>query len=269
MQSSRKQTDDKRKTTSLAEDFQLYFDVDLATTREMQLQTYRTRYRVYCEEFNYEAADAFPDGLETDEFEAQSLHCLVTHKSSGRAAGCMRLVCVEEQQILPMEKFCASVLDRAFIDSLGVPRETFGEFSRLAVDGAFRRRSGENVSRFGALTALDCSKRELRTFSLIAVATFLAGFAAADLVGRHNLFAMMEPFLPRMLKRAGIHAQSAGTPIDYHGLRAPYFTTSEQALADIGPELRELYATVHARFSRQAGLLQARPGGGGIASARV
>ena len=48
MQSSRKQTDDKRKTTSLAEDFQLYFDVDLATTREMQLQTYRTRYRVYC-----------------------------------------------------------------------------------------------------------------------------------------------------------------------------------------------------------------------------
>jgi N-acyl amino acid synthase of PEP-CTERM/exosortase system len=90
----------------------------------------------------------------------------------------------------------------------------------------------------------------LRTFPVIAVACFLAGFAASELIGQTNLFAMMEPFLPRMLKRSGITIQSAGEPIDYHGIRAPYFTTKDQALEKLSPDLRYLYDSILADFKR-------------------
>ena len=62
---------------------------------------------------------------------------------------------------------------------------------------------------------------------------------------------MMEPFLPRMLKRSGIHVASAGEETDYHGLRAPYFITSQEAVGGMGKELKELHDTIHSHFARQ------------------
>jgi hypothetical protein len=79
------------KKSSMVEDFQEYFDLELANTPEKLESVYRVRYRVYCEEFGYEPADAFPNQLETDEFDENASHCLVTHKLTGMPAGCARL----------------------------------------------------------------------------------------------------------------------------------------------------------------------------------
>ena len=78
---------------TLADAFLSYFDVRLVTSSAMRVKAAQIRYRVYCEEFGYEAADNFPDHKETDEFDAHSLQCLITHRRSGRAAGCVRMVC--------------------------------------------------------------------------------------------------------------------------------------------------------------------------------
>ena len=72
---------------SIADAFISYFDVSLATTVEQREQIARLRYRVYCEEFGYENATDFPGGMEIDEFDDYSLHCLVTHKRSARPGG--------------------------------------------------------------------------------------------------------------------------------------------------------------------------------------
>ena len=103
---------------SLTEDFRRFFKVSLATTPEQKQAVYRLRYRVYCEELQYEPADAFPDKAEFDEFDARSLHCLVIHRRSGLAAGCVRLVRSLDEHShapLPIEKHCGHSLDPATV----------------------------------------------------------------------------------------------------------------------------------------------------------
>lgn len=235
--------------TSIIDDFQQFFDIALATTPEQMAMVYRIRYRVYCEEFGYEDSDSFPDQLESDEFDGRSVHTLVTHKLTGMPAACVRVVGVTGKSVMPMEKYCLSSISPELFSSAAADRAKICEFSRLAVDGAFRRRAGENATRFGEITSLDCTKRELRTFSLIAVATFLSAFAVSDLTGRTNAFAMMEPFLPRLLRRSGVVVDKVGEDIDYHGLRAPYFITAESAVKGMTNELKELYEVIHQKFS--------------------
>lgn len=230
---------------SYSDTFLRYFDVSLATSQAMQKDIGRIRYRVYCEEFGYEAKEAFADGIERDDFDAGSIHCLVTHKTSNTPAGCVRVVKADQDNPLPFEKYCAKSLDRAFLDSHPMSRETMCEVSRLAVDGMFRRRSGEQSTRFGGVHVSDLSQQELRTFPLIAVCCFLAANIMADLSGRTNLFAMMEPFLPRLLKRSGIHFTKIGEDLDYHGLRAPYFVTTTDVKENVVSELAELYQAIH------------------------
>lgn len=250
-------------SASLVEDFQKYFTLELATTQAQLESVYRIRYRVYCEEFRYERADAFPNRMESDEFDANSRHCLVSHKSSGMPAGCARLVLASEQQLMPIEKFCLSAVDADKIRAFDDKRHVVCEFSRLGVDGAFRRRQGEGESRFGEISALDCSKREQRTFSLIAVATILSALALSEIIGRRHCFAMMEPFLPRLLRRSGMIVQPAGTEIEYHGARSPYYFETGEIVSGMAEELQEFYAAICAQFSavgsRSSGGVSAGP----------
>lgn len=233
---------------TLCENFLSYFDVALATTAAQKSDVFGIRYHVYCDEFGYEPASKFPDHEEKDEFDSNSLHALIMHKGSGLPAGCVRLVSPVHNgdgDALPFEKHCAESLDTNFIQNLNLERSSVCEISRLAVDSAFRRRAGERETRYGEVDGLDCTQQERRTFSLIAVASFLAATALTDLSDRTNVFAMMEPFLPRLLKRSGIVFQRAGQDIDYHGLRAPYFITTQSALDNMRPDLKELYTEIH------------------------
>ena len=239
---------------SLTESFLQYFSIDLAATPAQKKRVYKIRYRVYCEEFGYEPADRFPEKSEFDEYDVHSLHCLITHKSSGLPAGCVRLIpgtVNENNHILPFEKSCSESLDNESIRAMNLERKRVCEISRLAVDGVFRRRAGEALTRFGALYTLDalhCSPQERRTFSLIAVAGFLAATALSDLARRTSVFAMMEPFLPRLLKRSGIIFQKVGADIEYHGLRAPYFIRTQSALDNMRPDLKEMYEAIYEKI---------------------
>jgi N-acyl amino acid synthase of PEP-CTERM/exosortase system len=232
----------------LTENFQRYFTVSLAMTPEQKSDIYQVRYRVYCEEFGYESAEEFPDQQEQDQFDDNSLHCLIVHKSTQRPAGCVRLVTTGDNNLekLPLEAYCASSLDAGFMERFESQRDSICEISRLAVDCAFRQRSFESETRFGSKDAIDCSLRERRTFSLISVAGFLAAIALTELTERTNAFAMMEPFLPRLLARSGIVTKKIGSDIDYHGIRAPYFTSTSAAILSMPPELGALYKAIHA-----------------------
>ncbi len=76
----------------LTESFMRYFDVVCATTEEQKRAVYGIRYNVYCAEFGYEPLENFPDRREHDEFDGASIHALITHRESGRPAGCVRVV---------------------------------------------------------------------------------------------------------------------------------------------------------------------------------
>lgn len=236
---------------TLYENFIQYFDVSSALSALQKDHVYSIRYRVYCEEFGYEPIEVFPDKLESDAFDEYSTHCLITHKTSGTPAGCVRLVHVNEDSQMPMEKYCRSAIDDNIIRSFDGQRDTICELSRLAVDGAFRRRAGERVSRFGHISAIDFSQQEQRTFSLIATSSILAAFAMSDLIGRPHCFAMMEPFLPRILEESGIMVHPAGQEIDYHGMRAPYYIDTSAVVSALSNEMREFYENVRHLLATQ------------------
>ena len=77
---------------SLAESLDRYFKIEMARSEEQKKLAYGIRYRVYCEEFKYEAVDLFPDKLEKDEYDQNSRHCSIIHRSSGLSAACVRMV---------------------------------------------------------------------------------------------------------------------------------------------------------------------------------
>ena len=246
---------------SLTESFLKYFTIDLASTPVQKERVYKIRYRVYCEEFGYEPADRFPDKSEHDTYDDHSVHCLITHKSSGLTAGCVRLIPAtinDTNHALPFEKSCSESLDNEFIRSLNLDRKTMCEISRLAVDSTFRRRAGEKKTRFGVMDALDCSHHEQRTFGLIAVATLLGATALSSLTGRTNAFAMMETYLPRLLKRSGIIFQKIGGEVEHHGIRAPYYITTQSMEENILPDLKELYEAIYEKIMRSYADQQAK-----------
>ena len=242
----------KEKAQTISQIFRKYFTVKLADTPALKQKVYNIRYHVYCKEFEFEPVESCPNEMEIDEYDDFSLHCLIIHKTTKIPAACVRLVPKTNNkqdtklpfELLPFEKYCGESLDKQIIKQMNLEPCTECEISRLAVDGVFRRRSGEALTRFGDVN-LDFSKEEQRTFLMIAVAAFLSATALTELTGKTNVFAMMEPFLPRLLKRSGIIFQRVGKDIDYHGIRAPYFITTQSALDNMRPELLELYHWVY------------------------
>ena len=244
---------------SVAETFSKYFDVSIAATKAQRNAVFSIRYRVYCDEFGFESVEEFPDQIEFDEYDPQSTHCLITHRPTGKPAGCVRMVPTYSNEIrdpLPFEKYCASSLDREFLTQLSPPRETMCEISRLAVDRDFRKRAGERRNRCGVTEEFQSSEEERRTFPLIAVSAFLASTALTKITQRNNIFMMTEPFLPRLLERSGIVVKRAGQDIDYHGVRAPYYITSESAAKGLKGDLRDLYQQIYQQFQKEEMLLQ-------------
>lgn len=237
----------------LTEAFAHYFKLELAISEAQKKEVFRIRHRVYCEEFKYQAVDPSGNGLETDEFDSDSMHCLITHINSNTSAGCVRLVpALEsvENGLLPLEKYCKQSLNQPLIDSMKLKTASVCEISRLAVDSTFRRRDGESLTRFGEINGLNVSDEERRSFSLIAIACFLAATVMTDMAHRTNVFAMMEPFLPRLMHHSGIEFQRVGKDMNYHGIRAPYFITTQSAIEHMRPDLLMLYHWIKANIMK-------------------
>ncbi|MCZ6831791.1 MAG: PEP-CTERM/exosortase system-associated acyltransferase [Gammaproteobacteria bacterium] len=252
--------------------FQKYFDVDFAVSQEQKNAVFGLRYRVYCEERKHEPAHRFPNRMEHDEFDDKSLHCLITHKSSGIHAGCVRLVGTggrRETDVLPFEKHCPGSVAPDFFRAQNLQREFICEISRLAVDRRFRRRPGaqEPLAGKAAQGAPVFSDEEVRTFPLIATAGFLAATALTEITGRTDAFAMMESYLPRLLRRAGFIFHRAGENVEYHGTRAAYFIKTEWAINKLRPELRGLYKAIHARIDQSYRVMDGWPFSNGYGTA--
>jgi len=234
-------------TACLARHFLDYFEVVPANTSELKQEVYRLRHDVYCKEFKYEPVEEYPNGMESDRYDPYSLHVLVKHKSSGLAAGCTRIIPAgsnDEFKPLPIENLYTEILNIYHPANRAVPRHSICEASRLCVHSSFRRRHGESATRLGDVQSLHSSQLEHRTFPLISVSIALSTTALTELSQRPYMFAMMEPFLPRLLHRIGYNFIQAGAELDYHGKRAGYFVETASVLKKLHPVYLELYQAI-------------------------
>ncbi|WNO60669.1 PEP-CTERM/exosortase system-associated acyltransferase [Rheinheimera sp. MMS21-TC3] len=245
---------------SLAENFDQYFEVKFANTKQLREESYRIRHSVYCDELEWEPKQQ--DGKESDECDDYSFALLLVHKRTGQYAGTARLVIHppnEPDKKLPFEQHCLSSIWSEVINLADFPRGGFSEISRLAVPETFRRRAGEKNMPFVindiSLQSDVFSEEERRNFPNIAIGLYLSIIALAEMCLHLAMFVVAEPRLNKRLNRIGFLFEQIGDEHDFHGNRALFYLPREKFTSELNPEILELYSLLEKQLKQQMFLL--------------
>ena len=248
---------------SLISDYRKIFETQEATSAGLRDEAHRIRFEVYCREFAFENSAEHADGLEKDEYDAHSRHCLLLHKPSQTYAGCVRVILAKPETpttSFPFEKCCARAFWRDKVDVANLPRDTFGEISRLAIRRPFRRRRGERPHPDGFSNLVNpLPGVDRRHMPKMVLGLYLAAAAVGLSNGLESVFAMMEPRLARHLAVAGIRFEQVSDLVDHHGPRAAFQITRQSLFGCIRPELRELLEVISADLVTSACVTQHSP----------
>ena len=241
---------------NLGAGFSKYFQALPALDDELRRSVFGIRHAVYCEELGYEPVR--PDGLESDEFDAQSVHCLLRSVANGDYVGCVRLILTDSQEPaapLPFERLCATTLDRSIVDPAQLDRRRIAEVSRLAVVSRYRRRRGEQKVPLG-IDENDFGTPDRPRFPYIAAGLYLGMIAQARHHGVETLFMLTERRLAKQLKRLGVNLRKIGAPIEHRGMRYPSMMSVQEVIDGLSFFVRPLFAVIAAEMEtayRRAG----------------
>lgn len=228
----------------LVEPYREFFSITMADTDDLRKEVFRLRYDVYCRELAWEDPGNFPDQLEKDIYDGVSRHCLLMHKRTGLYAGTVRMVLTHDSDLqppIPLVDHCAGKLFDGPLRPDRLPVGSYGEISRLALRGEFRRRASEQNNPEGHGEQLfEWTQTERRRFPHIALGLYLGASAVGLADGASGVYAMMEPRLARHLRYAGIRFEQVGEPIDFRGLRAPYYISRKVLFKYLSRPLRKL-----------------------------
>ena len=230
---------------SIAEHFTQFLQPEVANTQELRDQVFKIRHEVYCEELNFLKSTGA--NSEEDSFDKHSHFSLIKHKPTNIYTSCVRVVhSSNENELLPIEHFCMDSIQDEELHPKNFARTEICEISRLAVKADFRRRASDKFkgSAVGAIAENTYSETELRCFPFIAIGLYMAAATMAIDTGIKHVYVMMEPRLARSMKFVGIKFQPLGEPIEYHGLRAPYYITPEVFLSHLSPGFKSLYKSI-------------------------
>ena len=234
-----------REAHSISDHFTQFLQPYIASNQQLKEEAFKIRHNVYCEELAFE--DVRENGQETDEFDAQSIFSLIKHKPSETFTSCVRLVTTAEPgELLPIEKYCMNSITNENLNPKRFNRAEIAEISRLAVKSDFRRRKADHFkgSGTGVIQESSYSETELRCFPFIAIGLYMAAATMGMNTGIRHVYVMMEPRLARSMKFIGITFQQLGEPVDYHGLRAPYYINPEIFMNNLSPGFKSLYRTI-------------------------
>ena len=186
------------------------FDLTVADTFETREAAYRLRHQVYCLERGYEPSRG---GRETDDFDQDAGHILLSQRSTGRVVGTVRVVVAEDgaPSGLPLGLICPAELLAT------LPQGRTGEVSRFAISKELR----------------DVTAGSSMPMRLGLVRGIVQLSAARGLT---QWCAVMEPTLLRLLRISGIHFQPLGPVIEHHGLRQPSWGNIAMMLARMHQE---------------------------------
>ncbi|MGP9696750.1 GNAT family N-acyltransferase [Halomonas sp. AOP27-A1-34] len=118
------------------------FNFKIAITDIEKRRIYKLRHDVYCQEIGYQAPESSSNNLELDIHDAHSIHCLIEHRRSGLAAGCLRLVlpapCTDDNiKRLPLQDFGEQHLPHKTLHPAKCPITVFVKYHVLLLPGRF------------------------------------------------------------------------------------------------------------------------------------
>ncbi|MGZ8162058.1 MAG: PEP-CTERM/exosortase system-associated acyltransferase [Methylobacter sp.] len=209
---------------NIVDHFDRYFQIVPAISDELKNEVYKLRYQVFCIENEIFNSESYPDNLEFDGYDRQSVHYLIRHRKSGDYAATTRLVLPEAnkpEKLFPLELYCE-------IDNLAVMqpinRKHLAEVSRFCVSKAFKKRKYEanTLAPTGGSDSQDYfTLDERRNFPYITLALIACVIKASHENDIHYLYGTLEPPWLRFLSSTGINFVKIGPLVDFHGERWP------------------------------------------------
>jgi len=213
---------------AVANDFSERYQILIANTDTLRKDVYRLRHQVFCEKLGYEMDNH--DGLESDEFDSDSLHVLLRERISEIPVGCFRLVMPQRtgRIWLPFDLYGVPHVDRSLFNWNHVNHARSVEVSRLAL---------QTPSKLSLL-----SKGESTQY--LATALFYGVTAMIVRLNVENVFMVIEPCLGRLTSRFGIKLDQISPAFEYYGQRATFTTTGLRMNAEsltLKAQWRRLY----------------------------
>lgn len=193
---------------------------------DLLYQTYRLRYKIYCEEKNFLDPKDYPDGIESDVFDNHSMHFAALTRE-GEVIGTMRVI-LHSDLGFPIEEHCTVLSD----DWNNVPKDKCVEVSRFAVCKSYQRGKDKTIVESGTIrdklvanidsllqpVAVEKCHQSMITFGLIR-----AAYQEAKRLGITHWYAAMEKRLWYGLNKFfAFLFHAAGPQIDFYGPVTPY-----------------------------------------------
>ncbi len=225
----------------LRKNFRQYFSIEPALTQQVKQEVYHIRHQVYCRELGWEPENFLEQ--ETDDYDVDSVHCVMRSVKSGEYVGCIRLILPRSNEPffpLPFEKACGSTLNYKLLDPLARSRFAIAEVSRLAVIGKYRRRKYEQQRPVG-LSDDDYGSVVMPRFPYIPVGLYLGMLDMARRNEVETLYILTEPWLAEHFSHLGIKLISIGSAVEHHGKRVPLMMNVNEALAGLSLFIRPLF----------------------------
>ncbi|MCB1850345.1 MAG: PEP-CTERM/exosortase system-associated acyltransferase [Gammaproteobacteria bacterium] len=234
---------------NLSDSFHTHLEARVADSTGLKRDAHSVRYKVYCLERGYEKCESFPDGLEMDEFDIESIHGVVRYKSSKYPLGVVRLVLPnleKPEREFPIESHFGEHLEKQTLDKFKFTRLNIGEVSRFAVSKEALKRvqellNSETTSNQESLDQNDHPKELLPHISLGLISLL---FVISKEQGIEYWYAAMEPSLSRLLTRLGIKFTPIGPIMDYHGRRQPMIANVRSLLENIERTRKDFFQLI-------------------------
>jgi N-acyl amino acid synthase of PEP-CTERM/exosortase system len=195
--------------------FDDHFETFVADTNLSKSIHYNLRYKVYCLDKGFENPAAFPDQLETDNYDKSAVHFIVRQRESGQWVGAMRLVLAGPAK-LPLFRFSAIDMD-SIKDITGT---LVAEASRLCILPSSFFNSEKPVE--------STETREILHPSSVSLGLIRA---AREYCLSHEIrfsFFLITDQLARILIRVGMEIKPVGPRIQHRGLRQPYIHDNKE-----------------------------------------
>ena len=233
----------------LGDIFSRQFSIDLASSDADRERVFDIRFRVFCEELGFAMQNR--DGLESDAYDSNSLHCVVRHGASQTDVGCVRLVLPEERGGgLPFEKFGLMHVDRKLLDWRQIDPTKCCEISRLAVLEEHRKplKLFDAPRPVEGVTSIADRRRSGMRMPPVVLSLYQAMVALTLHRGFEWTFMVGETRLARHLSTYNITMHQISPTFDYFGQRAVFVTTRADCEATVqswNADKFNLYQYVH------------------------
>ncbi len=256
MEANNEPSQTHRSAIDLFQSFKEDFIFKIAITDTEKNRIYTLRHEIYCQEIGYHPLEISYNNTERDIHDSHSIHCLIEHRRSGLAAGCLRLVLPAPHleginKRLPLQDFGEQNLPHESLHPAKLPYNSICEISRFAIARAFRHKAINNETLNPDDAKYQFTDKERKAFPLIVIALFLATYSLVGLMNKRHVFAMMEPRLPRLLSMSGFKFTKVGKPIEMHGTRNAFYIDHTKAEQEMHEDLMPMYLHIRRALAPQ------------------